>query len=163
DCPQAFRFPCAPRYRLPTWLASRRPRSPAGSPGPAPPPGSPSPRSGPSLGSAHSADRHGSAPTRICAPACHSPSTLGSCRGGAPPRPRPLLPPPIILLPVPEAAPARIRAGLGPPAVLDEVADLQVFQGHQVARRDERVRLRAGEILALPLEVPRGPGQGLSR
>src|SRR5262249_40390334 len=64
-----------------------------------------------------------------------------------------LLHPPIVLHPAPEPDLARIRDGARQPAVLDQVAYLQTFQGDQVARRDERVRLCAGERLALPLEV----------
>ena len=38
-------------------------------------------------------------------------------------------------------------------AILDEVADLQVFKGNQIVRLDERVRLHAGEIFMLPLDL----------
>ena len=44
---------------------------------------------------------------------------------------------------------------LGQFAVLDQVADLKVFVGNQVVRRDQRVRRLSGEIFTLPLHASR--------
>jgi hypothetical protein len=60
---------------------------------------------------------------------------------------------PIVLHPAQERSPSRIVNGLGKMAVVLHVAYLEVFKGNQVARRDERVRLFAGEILTLPLDL----------
>ena len=60
---------------------------------------------------------------------------------------------PIVLHPAQERAPSRIVDGLGEVPVALHVPYLQVLKGNQVARRDERVRLFAGKILALPLDL----------
>jgi hypothetical protein len=60
---------------------------------------------------------------------------------------------PTVLDLVPEPCPARVGNGLGKPPVAHQIAYLQVLQGNQVVRRDERARRFAGEILALPLEL----------
>ena len=64
--------------------------------------------------------------------------------------------------PVQKLAPCRIMDALGQFAVLDQVADLQVFVGNQVVRRDERVRRFASEIFTLPLHFQRRFRQSLS-
>ncbi len=58
-----------------------------------------------------------------------------------------------MLHPMQERSPSRIVDGLGEVPVALHVAYLQVLKGNQVARRDERVRLFAGEILALPVDL----------
>ncbi len=60
---------------------------------------------------------------------------------------------PIDLYPVQEYAPTCIVNTLGEMFVLDHIGDLQVFKSNQVARRDQRVRLFAGEIFTLPLHL----------
>ncbi len=62
-----------------------------------------------------------------------------------------------------ELTPCRIMNTLGKFLVLDQVADLKVFVGNQVVRRDERVRRFPGEIFTLPLDFQIGFGQTLSR
>jgi hypothetical protein len=52
-----------------------------------------------------------------------------------------------------ELPPPSVVNGLGEVAILDQVADLEVFKGNQIARCDQRVRLLAGEIFALPLDL----------
>src|SRR5579863_8273804 len=46
--------------------------------------------------------------------------------------------------------------------VLDQVADLKVFVGNQVVRRDKRVRRLTSEIFTLPLHFQRRFRQALS-
>ena len=58
-----------------------------------------------------------------------------------------------------ELAPPSIVIGLGEVAILDQVADLRVFKGNQIARGDKRVRLLAGEIFTLPLHLQMRFGQ----
>ncbi len=64
--------------------------------------------------------------------------------------------------PTEEVTPCRIIDALGKLLVLDQVADLQVFVGNQVVRRDQRVRRFAGEIFTLPLHFQRRFRQALS-
>jgi hypothetical protein len=59
---------------------------------------------------------------------------------------------PIVLHPGAKAHPEDIRDGFGEPTVLDQDADLQVLQGNQVVRRDERACRFMGTVLALPPE-----------
>lgn len=59
----------------------------------------------------------------------------------------------IVLHPAQEGAPARVLDGFGEVAVLDHVADLQVFKGNQIVRGDERACLFPGKVLALPLNL----------
>ena len=60
-----------------------------------------------------------------------------------------------------ELSPCGIMDALGQFVVLDQVANLQVFVGNQVVRRDERVRRFAGEIFTLPLHFQIGFRQAL--
>jgi hypothetical protein len=55
-----------------------------------------------------------------------------------------------------EQPPTGITDTLRQPVILDEVGDLQVFVGHQVARLDERPCRLRGKVLTLPtdLEIP---------
>ena len=53
--------------------------------------------------------------------------------------------------PLQEDPPTGIMDRFGKFAVADHIADLKVFIGNQVARRDQRVCLFAGKIFALPL------------
>ena len=61
-----------------------------------------------------------------------------------------------------ELPPRSIMHALGKLVVLHQVADLKVFVGNQVVRRDERVRRFASEIFTLPLHFQRGFRQALS-
>jgi hypothetical protein len=61
-----------------------------------------------------------------------------------------------------ELSPGGIMDALGKLVVLDQVADLKMFVGNQVVRRDERVRRFACEIFTLPLHFQIGFGQALS-
>ena len=64
--------------------------------------------------------------------------------------------------PVEELSPCRIMDTLGKFMVLDHIADLKVFIGNQVVRRDERACRFAGKIFTLPLHFQIGFGQALS-
>src|SRR5947209_19927191 len=64
--------------------------------------------------------------------------------------------------PIEELTPCRIMNALGKLVVLDQIADLKVFVGNQVVRRDERVRRFASEIFTLPLHFQIGFRQTLS-
>src|SRR5437588_6425166 len=57
---------------------------------------------------------------------------------------------PITGKPLQEDPPTGIMDRFGKFAVTDHIADLKVFIGNQVARRDQRVCLLAGKIFALP-------------
>src|SRR5579864_7013397 len=57
--------------------------------------------------------------------------------------------------PTEELPPGSIMDTLGKFMVLDQVADLKVFVGNQVVRRDKRVRRLASEIFTLPLHFQR--------
>jgi hypothetical protein len=59
----------------------------------------------------------------------------------------------IMLHPPQEACPRRIADALGQMAVLDQIADLQVFVGNPVARRDERACQLPGMVLTLPIDM----------
>jgi len=59
----------------------------------------------------------------------------------------------IVLHPPQEASPGGIVDRLRQMVILHQIADLQVFKGNQVARRDERACLLSGKILTLPLDV----------
>ena len=59
----------------------------------------------------------------------------------------------IIRHPQEEAPPCCIVQALGEAMVPHQIADLEVFMGNQVVRRDERARPFAGEVLALPLHL----------
>src|SRR5205823_3059570 len=52
-----------------------------------------------------------------------------------------------------ELSPPSVVNGFGEMPILDQIADLEVFKGNQIARCDERVRLLSGEIFALPLHL----------
>src|SRR5579884_2004257 len=58
-----------------------------------------------------------------------------------------------------ELPPPSIMNGLSQMTILNQVADLEVFESYQIARCDERVRLLAGEIFALPLDLQMRFGQ----
>ncbi len=64
--------------------------------------------------------------------------------------------------PVQKLAPCGIMDALGKLVVLDQVADLKVFIGNQVVRRDKRVRCFTSEIFTLPLHFQIGFSQALS-
>ena len=59
------------------------------------------------------------------------------------------------LHPAEELPPCRIMDALGQFVVFHQIADLKVFVGNQVVRRDQRVRRFAGEIFTLPLHASR--------
>src|SRR5262245_39478621 len=61
------------------------------------------------------------------------------------------------------ARPGGTVQALGQPMVADEVAQLQGFIGHPVARSDERARRFAGKVFAPPLEVQMCTGQARPR
>ena len=58
-----------------------------------------------------------------------------------------------VLHPPQEASPGGIVDGLRQVMILYQIADLQVFEGNQVARRDERACLLSGKVFTLPLDV----------
>ncbi len=68
----------------------------------------------------------------------------------------------IVFHPAQESSPGGIVNTLGKHVVLDHVADLKLFIGNQVVRRDKRVCLFAGKILALPLHFQRRFRQSLA-
>jgi hypothetical protein len=61
-----------------------------------------------------------------------------------------------------ELTPGSIMNALGKLLVLNQVADLKVFVGNQVVRRDKRVRRLTSEIFTLPLHFQRRFRQALS-
>ncbi len=69
---------------------------------------------------------------------------------------------PVGLHPVEELPPGGIVDALGKLVILDQVADLKLFIGNQVVRRDQRVRCLASEIFTLPLHFQIGFAQTLS-
>src|SRR6266487_1679448 len=66
------------------------------------------------------------------------------------------------LHPSKELTPCSIMNALGKLVVLHHIADLKVFVGNQVVRRDKRVRCFTSEIFTLPLHFQIGFSQTLS-
>ena len=65
---------------------------------------------------------------------------------------------PVVRHPPEKRSPTGIGDRFGKVPVPDQVAYLQVFEGNQIARCDERVRRLAGEIFTLPLDFQIFPG-----
>src|SRR5437879_2276194 len=61
-----------------------------------------------------------------------------------------------------ELTPPGIMNGFRQMTIPDQVTDLEVCQGNQIARCEKRVRLLAGEIFALPLDLQMRTGQLLT-
>src|SRR5437879_4461299 len=62
----------------------------------------------------------------------------------------------VVVYPQEKPSPASIVNTLGKVAVSSHIANLQLFKGNQVVRRDERVCLLSGKIFTLPLDVEMG-------
>src|SRR5579884_459150 len=52
-----------------------------------------------------------------------------------------------------ELPPSSIMNGFSQMTIPNQITDLQVFKGNQIARCDKRVRLLSGKIFALPLHL----------
>jgi len=59
----------------------------------------------------------------------------------------------IVVKPSEEISPSCIMDRFGELMISDHIADLKLFIGNQVARRDQRVCLLSGKIFTLPLHI----------
>lgn len=69
---------------------------------------------------------------------------------------------PIVVHPLEENPPSSIMDTLGEMVIANHIANLKVFIGNQVVRRDQRVCLFAGKIFTLPLNLQIALCQGFS-